>query len=448
MSDPHQATTAAPDPVQARPRRGPPERDGAPSRADTASSAPTVLADDAAGLPDGTQPAVAATPGSSPGGTRSTQTTVLPRVEFVGDVPRIIREERARYEIGEQLGEGGVGEVFLARDCDIGRLVALKRLRGELTSPELLARFVEEVRTTGRLEHPNIVPIHDVGIDDQGNYYFVMKYVEGETLEQIIERLAAGDRESHEQYGFERRARIFGDVLEAVAYAHAQGFVHRDIKPANVMVGAFGEVLLMDWGIAKNVRATQPALDGALARGAAGDDREERSRSFETQVGALIGTPAYMAPEQAAGDPVDERSDIYSLCVMLHELLTLRHYLAGRTTIAETLTGVMEATPPLATFVPSPHQPAPPTDLAWFAKGGLDKDPAGRFQSVDAMRARLARRAEGDIPMQCATTVVKRATMGWLHFLDAHPTGVPVGLGLLALLVLSGIIIAIVQVVL
>ena len=113
-----------------------------------------------------------------------------------------------------------------------------------MESPEALARFVEEIRTTGGLEHPNIVPIHDVGLDEKGRYYFIMKYVDGETLESILARLRAGDRETHARYGFERRVEIFKGVLEAIAYAHARGYIHRDIKPANIMVGAFGEVLV------------------------------------------------------------------------------------------------------------------------------------------------------------------------------------------------------------
>jgi serine/threonine-protein kinase len=130
---------------------------------------------------------------ASIGATASARVTVLPRVEMVGSEPRVVSESRLRYLAESKLGEGGIGEVVGARDQDIGRRVAVKRLRQEVKSDAALLRFAEEIRTVGKLEHPNIVPVHDVGIDEQGDHYFVMKYVDGETLERIIEQLAAGD---------------------------------------------------------------------------------------------------------------------------------------------------------------------------------------------------------------------------------------------------------------
>ncbi len=141
------------------------------------------------------------------------QTTVLPQVELEGADARVVVHSRLRYETLAKLGEGGVGEVMSAQDHDIGRRVAIKRLRQHMKSPLALARFVEEIRTTGQLEHPNVVPIHDVGVDDAGDYYFVMKRVDGETLESIIAKLASGDREYHRRYGYERRVEIFKGVL-------------------------------------------------------------------------------------------------------------------------------------------------------------------------------------------------------------------------------------------
>jgi serine/threonine protein kinase len=178
------------------------------------------------------------------------RTTVLPHVAGDGTRVELSLESRSRYEPTKLLGAGGMGEVVLVSDHDIDRKVAVKRLLPELTDPALLARFVDEIRTVGRLEHPNIVPIHDVGVDELGRYFFVMKYVEGETLESIIEKLRAGNPEYLARYSTEVRIEIFLGLLHALQYAHAQGVVHRDIKPANVMVGRFGEVVLMDWVIA------------------------------------------------------------------------------------------------------------------------------------------------------------------------------------------------------
>nr|MBK7070572.1 protein kinase [Deltaproteobacteria bacterium] len=149
-------------------------------------------------------------------------------MEFVGEVPRLVVDARERFEAAKVLGRGGVGEVVLARDNDIERPVALKRLLPELEGgAEITARFVEEIRVLGRLDHPNIVPIHDVGVDPDGRYFYVMKYVEGETLEHVIERLMAGDPEYHQRYSFERRTEVFLQVLRGCRRARAGGAAPR-----------------------------------------------------------------------------------------------------------------------------------------------------------------------------------------------------------------------------
>jgi serine/threonine-protein kinase len=328
----------------------------------------------------------------------SLRTTVLPRVEIVDAKPRLVTDRKRRFEPIRPLGEGGHGEVMGARDNDIGRNVAVKRLRPELKSPAVALRFAEEVRTVGQLEHPNIVPIHDVGLDENGDYYFVMKYVDGETLEAVIEKLAAGDAQYHASYGFERRVQIFTAILEAVAFAHSKGIIHRDIKPANVMIGPYGEVALMDWGVAR-----RPGTQ------------------LESRPGEVIGTPAYMSPEQARGEPADERSDIYSLSVLFHELLCLTHPLAHKTTVPAMLHGVANEPVPHTAGVGSPHQPPTPAELSWFVQKGVKKDPKERFQSVPEMLDRLARRAEGSFPIQCPITFSKRVLGMIRRFVDRHP---------------------------
>ncbi len=356
----------------------------------------------------------------------SPQITVLPRVTFEDRQPTFVHAGKTRYEMKGPLGEGGVGEVFEAVDHDIGRRVALKRLRGEFNSPVALARFLEEIRTTGHLEHPNVIPIHDVGVDEQERYYFIMKYVDGETLESIIAKLRQGDPDYHRRYGFERRTEIFKAVLSAMAYAHEAGFVHRDLKPANIMVGAFGEVMVMDWGIARPLRPQPHGLDDSVLKAAdpgaaATDALPPEKRPFATQVGAIIGTPAYMAPEQAQGQPADERTDIYALSVMFHELLSLQHYLADRTSVAETLRGTVDTEVPMAAYLKSSMQGPVPADLAWFIHAGVDKDPTKRYPSVRAMLDRLDRRAEGDIPVECPMTFLRSLSNHFLHQLDRHP---------------------------
>jgi len=330
------------------------------------------------------------------------RTTVLPRVELVGEEPKIVADGKVRYELSRRLGEGGVGEVIMARDNDIDRDVAIKRLRAEMQgSHATVLRFAEEVRTVGRLEHPNIVPIHDVGVQENGDYFFVMKYVEGETLESIIEKLASGDRAYHARYPFERRVEIFKGILEAIAYAHAKGIIHRDIKPANVMVGPYGEVMMMDWGLAKLARG--PELGGLGGSG-------------------VMGTPAYMSPEQARGDEVDERSDVYSLCVTLFELLALHHPHEHVKTLPEMLEAVRNEVAPMAYKIATDDAQGPvPADLSWFIEKGLRKDRTQRYQSVVEMIDRLQRRAEGDIPVQCVVTFSMQASTFLRKSLGRHP---------------------------
>ncbi len=369
------------------------------------------------------------------------RSTVLPRVELTGPEPKLVRDDRARYEHISHLGQGGVGEVLKAQDNDIGRVVAVKRLLPEMQVAPVLVRFVHEIRTIGQLEHPNIVPIHDVGVDERGEYYFVMKYVEGETLESIIAKLAAGDRAAHASYPPERRAEIFEQILEAIRYAHANGILHRDIKPANVMVGRFGEVVVMDWGIAKRLRsdAIGPDPNEILPRPSsppmASQSTDHNPELFQTRAGLLIGTPAYMSPEQAQGKALDERSDIYSLCVVLHEFLTLRHHLADKGTLDAMLSGVIEQRAPLAGLLRHPHQGPVPMDLAWFVHKGLAKDPAERYQSVAEMIERLQRRRQGMIPIQCPITFMKRVTGEWFRFVDGYPVA-----GMLAAAAMVGLI--------
>jgi serine/threonine protein kinase len=347
----------------------------------------------------------------------STRSTVLPRSVRVGDSHEVV-EAAQRFVPVRVLGTGGLGEVTLVQDNDIHRSVALKRLRGEVNSDELVHRFAQEIRTVGQLEHPNIAPVHDVGIDDEGRHYFVMRYIEGETLEHVIAKLAEGDDAYHARFPFEHRVQVFLGVLNAIAYAHGKQIIHRDIKPSNIMVGPFGEVVVMDWGIAKKRDATEPVGDGAAP--VAHDAHEQL---FLTRHGSLVGTPAYMSPEQAMGatDRIDERSDVYALCVVLYELLSLQHYLPGRSTVPEMLSAVADDVHVKASFVTSAHQTPVPAELGWFIEKGLEKDPDARYQSVNEMIATLEHAMAGAFPVQCPVTFLKRVGSESVRFVDRHP---------------------------
>jgi serine/threonine-protein kinase len=374
-------------------------------------------------------PRTAATPEAVGAATRGTKgTTVLPEVLGDGLEIQLVPRNKVRYSEVKKLGEGGMGEVALALDEDIGRKIALKRLHPDALTAASMARFVDEVHIVGQLEHPNIVPIHDVGIDDQGRYFFVMKYVEGETLETVIEKLREGDRTMREKYTIEARVELFLGVLRALHYAHANGIVHRDLKPANVMVGPYGEVMLMDWGIAKPVKR-QGELGGATdPDDPAADQRAEKGvkgRRFTTRHGSLIGTPAYMSPEQALGlnDQIDERSDMYSAMVMLHELLGLKHYLHDKTSVAAMIHGVISEEVPVGTIGWYADAPmgAPPVEYLHMFRKGFSKKPEERFQSAAEMIEYLQAILEGRCKVQCPLTFTKRVSREAGRFVDRNP---------------------------
>ncbi len=363
------------------------------------------------------------------------RSTVLPRVEWEGPHPTVKPSERHRFEELGLLGEGGMGEVVLALDHDIERNVALKRLPENCDLGRVL-RFVEEIRTVGQLEHPNIVPVHDVGVDATGRYYFVMKHLRGETLESIIERLKAGDDAAHTRFTMPVRVQIFLSVMNALAYAHQQGFIHRDLKPANIMVGPYGEVTVMDWGLAKRLRTPEKPLGAQTI-----SPTRERT-VLETQLGAVMGTPFYMSPEQARGqhDLLDERSDLYSLGVVFHEFLHLDHYLGDRNELKSVLEGVQSVTPRfhVATLKGPKYQV--PAELDWYLQKATKKNVAERYQSVTEMTDELQRIIRGECRVQCQRTFVKRMLGESAKLVDTRPALVIIGSTAVAALLLAAVV--------
>jgi serine/threonine-protein kinase len=353
--------------------------------------------------------------------------------------------DQPRYGDVKALGQGGMGEVTLVEDHDIRRKVAIKRLLGEHTSEEAVLRFAEEVRTVGQLEHPSIPPVHDVGTDEQGRPYFTMKYVQGETLEQVIEHIASGDPEYVQRYTVECRLQIFQKILEAISFAHSNGVIHRDIKPSNVMVGPFGTVTVMDWGLAKRIAPdaasgrSQAAGAGSTSEGPVAADGRD-TRLLMTQQGALLGTPAYMSPEQARGEnqALDERSDVYSLAVMLLEFLSSRHYLADKKTLEDLLKGILEFDPE------SGVEPLLVKAKLGFTfcgpiKKAMALNPADRFQTVADFNEALAAVLRGDMPVVCPFTFQRRVSFAWMRWAENHPGMHIASLGLVALSVVGGL---------
>ncbi len=272
-----------------------------------------------------------------------------------------------RFRVQEELARGGLGRVLRGYDTHLAREVAIKTLLR--TSASARARFERETRLTARLQHPNIVPVYDGGVDPEGLPFFAMRLVRGRTLTAEIERAPT----------LEDRLRLLPQVIavcNAVAYAHHERITHRDLKPDNILVGDFGETLVIDWGLAKDLDALEEPTDP-------GEQTSGSSGSL-TRVGSVVGTPAYMPPEQAAGRPVDVRADVYALGAVLY------HVLAGRAPYdgaADVVVAVVTGPPaPVVTLAPGA-----PRDLVAVVDKAMARDPAGRYPDAQALAAELER---------------------------------------------------------
>jgi serine/threonine-protein kinase len=306
-----------------------------------------------------------------------------------------------RYHEVEAIGEGGMGTVIKARDLGLDREVAIKRLRRELANGEQQQRFLLEAKATGQLEHPNIPPVYEMGHDEEGHPYFALKLVRGQSLLQLIERLRNGDAALHDQYRFPHRLALFQKVCEAVAYAHQRGILHRDIKPDNIMLGEFGEVFLMDWGLAKDQLTQSPT-------------------ALETQAGSFVGTPMYASPEQIASEKLDALSDVYSLGATLYEWLSLKTPFPGGS-LREVLTAVLTQKPVDPVFHSHPVQGRVPVEMCRLVMQAMHKDKDQRFPSVEAMIGEMQNILDGEIRAICPCTVVKSGFHGVARTIDNYP---------------------------
>ena len=285
-----------------------------------------------------------------------------------------------RYQVHELLGRGGMGAVYRATDTTLGRDVALKVLTVAGDAPEIASRLAKEARVLARLEHPGIVAVHDAGILEDGRPFYVMRLVQGKRLDDFARDARRGDK-----------LRVFLSVCDAVQYAHARGVIHRDLKPDNIMVGEFGEVLVLDWGVAK-VRGDTAILSPHTA-------------SQGTADGMIVGTPGFMAPEQAAGGAAnaDERSDVYGLGAILPSILA-----AGETSapLAAIAAHAMAA-------APSDRYPRADA-LAADVRQWLDGEPVSAYRERAFERvARIYNRNQGLILLLLAYAVIRVTILIW-----------------------------------
>jgi tRNA A-37 threonylcarbamoyl transferase component Bud32 len=300
------------------------------------------------------------------------------------ELPVVVK--KPRYETLGVIGEGGMGSVLVARDSIVGRDVAMKVMRpGQSGRQDLRRRFLREALVQGQLEHPTIVPVYDLMAVADGSPGFTMKRIRGVTLAEVIDAQLAGDSEAIRTYTRHKLLTAFGSVCLAIELAHSRGVLHRDIKPQNVMLGDFGEVYILDWGVAKLAGEAQESVAATDIRAAV----------VETQVGDVMGTPGYMSPERlTVGAPVDIRADVYSLGAILFEILSLRPlHVAGETgpTLDESARNGTDARP----SVRAPRRDVPP-ELDAICVKATALSPDDRYASCRELYAALSRFLDGD----------------------------------------------------
>ncbi|NCC49840.1 MAG: hypothetical protein EOM20_01360 [Spartobacteria bacterium] len=366
--------------------------------------------------------------------------------ENVDEIEIRVESGRNKYELKGVLAEGGMGLVYKARDRNCRRNVAMKVLPvDQQGDSESLVRFIEEAQITSQLEHPNIVPVHEMALDGEGNIFYTMKYVAGVTLTEILLDIRKGKQEVIDQYPLPRLLTIFQKVCDAVAFAHSKNVVHRDLKPDNIMIGSFGEVLLMDWGLAKVVAAQRASASRQAAMEFAVDHKTEafvvdtgpdmedeedcgireqdiidsiRSDDTGTDLrtisGRVMGTPGFMAPEQASpyGPGITTQADVYSLGAILYSILVLRPPVTGMD-VKSLLKRIREGdiVPPVAYNKPVktadgkiksiklPHLPdkAVPRALSDITVKALETNPEDRYLTVQDLQHDIEAYQQGRI---------------------------------------------------
>jgi serine/threonine protein kinase len=312
-----------------------------------------------------------------------------------------------RYRVIQRVASGGMGTVYLTQDINLGRKVAVKVMNLHDPSGALASRMLREAQIVALLEHPSIVPIHDVGALSDGRVFYAMKLVHGSRLDQYVANIIS----------LPDRLRVFQKVCEAVAFAHAHGVIHRDLKPENIMVGAFGEVLVMDWGVAKILQSRTSDNEDRTEDGRVTIDDVDIDATAtlqlapipeaigDTKGGTVIGTPAYMSPEQALGktELLDERTDVYALGAILYFLMTDRPPF-DPASMAEARDQIVNKAP----VRPRHFNPKPPRSIEAVALKAMSKRHEERYATAQEMADDVVRFLDGKPVSAYRENIVER----------------------------------------
>ncbi len=301
-----------------------------------------------------------------------------------------------RYRLGRVIGEGGMGVVHEAFDRAIGRLVAIKLLKEPVdVSKEEVYKLIREIQITGQLEHPNIMPIYDIGVLTDSRLFFVMKLIRGKNLKDVIYDESVPASGPKRRHHLRRLLSIFVQICNAVDFAHSKGVIHRDLKPENVMVGDFGEVLVLDWGLAHIKEFNEP-FEGIIRNP---KDLVRTLSTKKTIDGSIIGTPCYMSPEQAQGliSKIDERTDVFGLGGLLYEMLSGYPPISGSDAFdVITKAATCDIKPPQEV---SPYMEIP-NELDEICMKALAEDPNDRYQSAHELVEAIERYLEGSVELE------------------------------------------------
>lgn len=302
------------------------------------------------------------------------------------DLPDVLPHGMARYTNFTEMAKGNSARLRSAWDTIMGRTIVIKTLLPSMMlDGRQRRRFLREARVTAQLQHPNTVPVYEIGNDPDEGLYFTMKRISGENLLEVIKRLESKNKETELAFPMRRLIDIAINVAQALAYSHVRGVIHRDIKPENIWVGNFGEVIVLDWGVAK-VWGYPDEIDGTGGNDPTEASAEKTNDPATDQLrtltanGQRLGTPLYMSPEQVRGsDFVDERTDVFSLGVVLYEMLTQKEPFRGRN-VDETFDFILNWEPP------DPSRQAMfrdiPKELDRIVNKALAKDPDHRYHSM------------------------------------------------------------------